>query len=103
MKRAEFEQMSVDHLWKLRAEIAAILAAKIGEEKQLIEERLIRLRANSRQGSEVHESERRPYPRVFPKFRNPDDFSQTWAGRGKQPRWLTAQLKSGRRVDKFRI
>ncbi|SHG53543.1 H-NS family nucleoid-associated regulatory protein [Bradyrhizobium erythrophlei] len=103
MKRAEFEQMSVDHLWKLRAEISAILAARIGEEKKLIEERLIRLRANSRQASEIHESERRPYPRVFPKFRNPDDFSQTWAGRGKQPRWLTAQLKSGRRVDEFRI
>lgn len=102
MKRAELEQMSVDHLWKLRAQISAI-PGKIGEEKRLVEERLIRLRANSRQGSEIHESERQPYPRVFPKFRNPDDFSQTWAGRGKQPRWLTAQLKSGRRVDEFRI
>jgi hypothetical protein len=59
MKRAELEQMSVDHLWKLRAQISAILKAKIGEEKKLIEERLIRLRANSRQGSEIHESERR--------------------------------------------
>src|ERR1700688_4983098 len=103
MKRAELEQMSVDHLWKLRAQISAILNTKIGEEKKLIEERSIRLRANSRQGSEIHESEGRPYPRVFPKFRHPDDYSQTWAGRGKQPRWLAAQLKSGRRVDEFRI
>src|SRR5260370_7328793 len=94
MKRAEFEQMSVDHLWKLRAEISAILAAKIGEEKQLIEERLIRLRANSRQGSEGHESERRPYPRVFPKFRHPDDFSQPWPPRATHPPRLTSPLKS---------
>ena len=29
--------------------------------------------------------------------------SETWAGRGKKPRWLTAQLKSGKRIDGFRI
>jgi DNA-binding protein H-NS len=46
---------------------------------------------------------RRPYPVVVPKFRNPERPSETWAGRGKTPRWLTAQLKSGRRIDDFRI
>jgi len=46
---------------------------------------------------------RRPYPVVLPKFRNPEQPSETWAGRGKTPRWLTAQLKSGRRIDDFRI
>jgi hypothetical protein len=29
--------------------------------------------------------------------------SETWAGRGKQPRWLTAQLRSGKLLDDFRI
>jgi DNA-binding protein H-NS len=103
MKRAELEQMSVDNLWKLRGDISEILAARILAEKKLIEDRLIQLRASSRPEAETHEPERRPYPRVSPKFRNPDDTSQTWAGRGKQPRWLTAQLRSGRRVDEFRI
>ena len=103
MKRSELEQMSVDNLWKLRADISGILAAKIAAEKKLIEDRLIQLQANSLPESETRVSERRPYPRVFPKFRNPDDSSQTWAGRGKQPRWLTAQLRSGRAVDEFRI
>ena len=46
---------------------------------------------------------RRPYPVVVPKYRNPERPSETWAGRGKTPRWLTAQLKSGRRIDDFRI
>jgi len=103
MKRAELEQMSVDHLWKLRVAISEILAGKIAQEKKLIEGRLVQLRGNSHTDSETREPERRPYPRVFPKFRNPDDSSQTWAGRGKQPRWLTAQLKSGRRDEEFRI
>ncbi len=46
---------------------------------------------------------RRPYPVVVPKYRNPEQPSETWAGRGKTPRWLTAQLNSGRRIDDFRI
>ena len=28
-----------------------------------------------------------------PKYRNPDDHSQVWAGRGNKPRWLAAALK----------
>src|SRR5258708_18340614 len=46
---------------------------------------------------------RRPYPQVFPKYRNPAQPTETWAGRGKQPRWLTAQLRSGKKLDDFRI
>ena len=103
MKRAELEQMGVDKLWKLHGEISEILAAKIVAEKELLEHRLSHLQTASLPEPETRASERRPYPRVFPKFRNPDDRSQTWAGRGKQPRWLTAQLRSGRRVDEFRI
>lgn len=30
---------------------------------------------------------------VAPKYRNPDDASQTWSGRGKQPLWVVAALK----------
>jgi DNA-binding protein H-NS len=37
------------------------------------------------------------------KYRNPERPSETWAGRGKKPRWLAAHLKSGKRMDDFRI
>lgn len=30
---------------------------------------------------------------VAPKYRNPEDASQTWSGRGKRPLWLVAALK----------
>jgi DNA-binding protein H-NS len=46
---------------------------------------------------------RRPYPQVFPKYRNPAEPTETWAGRGKKPRWLTAQLETGKQIDDFRI
>jgi len=30
---------------------------------------------------------------VAPKYRNPEDASQTWTGRGKRPLWFAAALK----------
>jgi H-NS histone family len=37
------------------------------------------------------------------KYRNPERPSETWVGRGKKSRWLAAHLKSGKRIDDFRI
>lgn len=36
---------------------------------------------------------RRGKATVAPKYRNPEDPSQTWSGRGKRPLWLAALLK----------
>jgi DNA-binding protein H-NS len=33
---------------------------------------------------------------VAPKYRNPTDPSQTWSGRGRQPRWFKAALRKGK-------
>ena len=95
MKPAELAQMSVDDLWSLHVEISQLLEQRIKQEKLQLDERLKRLQSPV--------SERRSYPPVFPKYRNPDRPSETWAGRGKQPRWLVAQLKSGRRMEDFSI
>ena len=37
------------------------------------------------------------------KFRNTENPTETWAGRGKRPKWLKAQLAAGRQLDEFRI
>jgi DNA-binding protein H-NS len=95
MKRAELERMDVEELWMLRVEISSLLQKKIQQEKLVLEERLRRLLAPA--------SGHRPYPPVNPKYRNPNQPSETWTGRGKQPRWLTAQLKSGKQIEDFRI
>lgn len=31
------------------------------------------------------------------KFRNPADHTQTWSGRGKQPRWFSSALTAGKK------
>jgi DNA-binding protein H-NS len=96
--RDDCNSMSVDELWALHAEISSVLATRIAAEKTKLEKRLRQL-----QSSESPQRERRPYPQVFPKYRNPAEPSETWAGRGKQPRWVTAQLRSGKKLDDFRI
>jgi DNA-binding protein H-NS len=40
---------------------------------------------------------------VAPKYRNPENPSETWAGRGLKPRWLSAALKSGKTQEDFLI
>ena len=102
MKRRDFNLMSVNELWALRLEISSVLANKIAAEKTKLENRLRQLQTDS-VPSETVRRERRPYPQVFPKYRNPAEPAETWAGRGKQPRWLTAELKIGKKLDDFRI
>jgi DNA-binding protein H-NS len=121
MNRNDFKSMSTDELWALHEEIATRLAAALTAEKTVLENRLRQLQrrieiqpaaraAKSSDGkssnakpSGAKSSVRRPYPEVVPKYRNPERPSETWAGRGKTPRWLAAQLKSGRQIDDFRI
>jgi DNA-binding protein H-NS len=101
MKPDDLELMSVDELWALRVEIVAVLTRRISAQKRQLEQRLRRLGSGAIEGKVRRE--RRPYPRVLPKYRNPDKPSETWAGRGKRPRWLTAKLRSGKKLDDFRI
>jgi DNA-binding protein H-NS len=101
MNKNDFKSLSLDRLWDLHEEIVAVLAAKIIAEKSVLEDRLSKLN-NQTQVDQIGKV-RRSYPAVFPKYRNPNQPSETWAGRGKQPRWLAAALKSGKQLEDFRI
>lgn len=107
-KKLELESMSLDDLWSLHEKISAILAARIKAEKHELEKRLAVLDRGMGaivQPGEAQPSDakrRRKYPRVLPKYRNPQT-SETWSGRGKLPRWLVAAKKSGRKIEEFRI
>lgn len=41
--------------------------------------------------------------KVAPKYRHPGDASKTWAGRGMPPKWLSAELAKGRKLEDFLI
>jgi DNA-binding protein H-NS len=97
------KSMSLDQLWSFYLEVASALAHKIPAEVARLDQRLRELGSGKTDNAEKKSNARRPYPRVFPKFKNPMRPSETWTGRGKQPRWLTAQLRSGKKLDDFRI
>ncbi|HVX77221.1 MAG TPA: H-NS histone family protein [Bradyrhizobium sp.] len=99
MKNSNLESMSTDQLWEVYELVVAELARKIAAERDVLE---LRLRKLGVADTELRR-ERRPYPKVFPKYRNPKNHSETWAGRGKQPRWLTKQLRSGKKLTDFLI
>ena len=103
MKRSDAEILSTEELWVLHQKVKTTLKARIIAEKKVLEDWLLQLNGRFRVEQTRETPERRFYPTVFPKFRNPEQPSETWAGRGKKPRWLTAQLKSGKQIDDFRI
>jgi DNA-binding protein H-NS len=86
MKNTDLNAKSIEELWAIHEEIASILFAKMEAEKLKVQKRLDQL------GMRFVQDLRRPYPEVRPKFRNPNPPYQTWAGRGKQPKWITQFL-----------
>lgn len=111
MKKNDLENMSIDDLWTLHETVSQILSERIASEKRELEKRLAYLNGGRdaiAKGAELASRNaegkpRRKYPRVLPKYRNPSTPSETWSGRGKQPRWLVAAIKSGRKIDDFKI
>jgi DNA-binding protein H-NS len=97
--------MDVDALLSLRAEIDKKLSEKRGE----LEQQLSRLGLESNSGGHARAargwgSGRRSAMKgrkVAPKFRGPG--GETWAGRGARPRWLTALVKEGHKIEEFAI
>lgn len=41
--------------------------------------------------------------KVPPKYRNPANKTETWTGRGRQPKWVAAAIKSGKKVEDLAI
>lgn len=101
MKPSDLGSLSLDELWALRERVDATLAQKIAAEKVALDQRLCQL--SLPQNQKKADRARRPYPPVFPKYMNPAQPSETWAGRGRLPRWVEAQLKSGKQLNDFRI
>jgi len=102
MEADAFKSMSTDEMWHLHEQMTSILARKMAEETAKLEERLRRLEnANSAIGS--NRPPRRAYPKVLPKYQNPKNTAETWPGRGKQPHWVQAQLRAGKKLEHFLI
>jgi DNA-binding protein H-NS len=111
-KNLNLNAMSIDEMWQLHEEISQVLSIRLTSEKRELEKRMAQLRREKEmpqsksadaQSLKSAPRKRRKYPRVFPKYRNPKEPSETWSGRGKQPRWLAAALSTGHTIEEFVI
>ncbi len=41
--------------------------------------------------------------KLKPKYRNPANKSETWAGRGLRPKWVVDLMKQGKKLDDFAV
>jgi DNA-binding protein H-NS len=96
------KSMSVDKLMKLREQVDAVLGVKVSEERRTLEERLGNLGRLTAGGSSRKRVGGGARGAVAPKYRNPET-AETWAGRGLKPRWLSAALKAGNKLEDFSI
>jgi DNA-binding protein H-NS len=102
MKDRELEKMELNDLWDLHQRIVEVLDRKLENEKCKLQNQLDEL-GRKFGGSPADVPQRRPYPKVEAKYRNPNNPSETWSGRGKTPRWLAMLIASGGKPDDFRI
>jgi DNA-binding protein H-NS len=104
MVKANLASMSVEALLQLRDNVERILTRKANQLQSqlaalgdggwisLSKKAVGRPRGSSLKGR-----------KVAPKYRNPKNRSETWAGRGAMPRWLAAAIKAGKKRDDFLI
>src|SRR5277367_2125180 len=92
--------MSIDKLMKLKDQIDETLAAKVSEQRHALEAELSKLGGYQRRSKGTRGGVRGP---VAAKYRNSENPSETWAGRGLKPRWLAAAIKSGKSLEDFAI
>jgi DNA-binding protein H-NS len=98
------KSMSISRLTDLRHRVEAALASKVIDQRRAIESELGKL--SRLQGGKTLRKIgsgfglKGPVP---PKYRNPQNPAETWAGRGLTPKWLTAAIKGGKSADDFLI
>jgi DNA-binding protein H-NS len=96
------KSMPIAKLQDLKSKIEAALSAKVTERRRELESELSKLAGFAGGGKAKSARSGRMGP-VAPKYRNPDNPAETWAGRGLRPRWLTAAMKGGKSLEDFAI
>jgi DNA-binding protein H-NS len=98
---ADIKNMTASELLALRDKIDL----RLDDLAKELERQLLEIRDGAHGESRPALKKRRGIAslRLSPKYRNPADPSQTWAGRGKRPNWLVAALKTGKKLESFAI
>jgi DNA-binding protein H-NS len=107
MKGLTLKSMSFDDLVALRDNVVRMISAKASSTRRELEAKLAAIEGfgfggGAKRGRKPRGSKLKGR-KVPPKYRNPKNRSETWAGRGATPRWLRALIKSGHKLEEFSI
>jgi DNA-binding protein H-NS len=95
--------MTVPKLQALKSQVEAAINAKVTERRRELESALSKLAGFGGGGKATKFARGGRMGPVAPKYRNPENPAETWAGRGLKPRWLAAAIKGGKKQNDFLI
>lgn len=107
--KPDISKLSVEELKRLQVEAEALI---VNKKDQAIEDAYDQIVAiadglgfSIEELLELGEQKRKKTTRktVEPRYRNKNNPEDTWTGRGKQPRWLVAELEKGAKLEDFLI
>jgi DNA-binding protein H-NS len=94
--------MSIEKLRALKTKVEAAIHSQLIGRRRELESELSKL-SRFEGGRRGKGGRGGPRGSVAPKYRNPENAAETWAGRGLKPRWLAAAIKGGKKVEDFFI
>ena len=110
--RPDISNLSVAELKHLTSEAEALIESKKEQELDAAYKQVLQIASDhgvsveelmTRGGKSAKSKSSSTRKPVAPRYRNPDNQQETWTGRGKQPRWLVAELEKGAKLDDFLI
>ena len=94
---SNLEKLSYAELSKLEVEIARLKGEKQNEERAALREKMAAMaREHGFDMGELFGTRRKGKVSVAAKYRDPKNPENTWAGRGRMPRWMVAATKGSK-------
>ena len=99
------QKMSYAELAELRAQVDRTMVDKQGAERMALRQKMADLaKEHGLSLDEVFGKARKGKGSVAPKYRDPKNAANTWAGRGRMPLWMVAATKGNKaKKDDFLI
>lgn len=105
----DLSNLSVEELRKLTVQAEALIESKKDQAIEDAYNQILSIAESAGMTLEQfieygsHKRKKTTRKAVEPRYRNKNNSEETWTGRGKQPRWLVAQLDKGAKLEDFQI
>lgn len=105
----DISKLSVEELKRLTAEAEALIESKKDQAVEDAYNQIIAIAETIGLSLEqfieygAHKRKKTTRKAVEPRYRNTNNPTETWTGRGKQPRWLVAEIEKGAKLEDFLI